>query len=65
MFSVVSGISGGSLLTALYAYSPKEFAEFDRMTTNLPRSGRQAALIRRALTPSATIRNRWHLGNYL
>jgi NTE family protein len=55
--SVISGISGGSLLAALYAYGPKDFADFDRMTTNLLRSGLQAALIRRALAPPATARN--------
>ena len=55
--SVISGISGGSLLTALYAYGPQDFGEFDRTTTDLLRGGLQAALIRRALAPAATTRN--------
>jgi NTE family protein len=55
--SVISGISGGSLLAALYAYGPRDFADFDRTTTSLLRSGLQGALIRRALTPPAAARN--------
>jgi predicted acylesterase/phospholipase RssA len=55
--SVISGISGGSLLAALYAYGPQDFAEFDHTTTSLLRSGLQGALIRRALAPSAAVRN--------
>lgn len=56
--SVISGISGGSLLAALYAYGPPgDFSEFDRVTTDLLRRGLQAALIRRALTPTAVARH--------
>jgi len=55
--SVISGISGGSLLTALYAYGPEDFGEFDRTTVDLLRGGLQAALIRRALAPAAITRN--------
>ena len=55
--SVISGISGGSLLAGLYAYGPEDFAEFDAMTVDLLRRGLQAALIRRALTPRAAARN--------
>jgi NTE family protein len=55
--SVISGISGGSLLTALYAYGPEDFGEFDQATVELLRGGLQAALIRRALAPAAVARN--------
>ncbi len=55
--SVISGISGGSLLAALYAYGPQDFTDFDRMTTGLLRTGLQAALIRRAVSPPAAARN--------
>ena len=55
--SVISGISGGSLLAALYAYGPQDFTDFDHTTTSLLRSGLQGALIRRALTPPAAARN--------
>ncbi|MFG3008653.1 patatin-like phospholipase family protein [Streptomyces calvus] len=36
---VVSGISGGSLLAALWAYGPSDFADFDARTTDLLRRG--------------------------
>jgi NTE family protein len=55
--SVISGISGGSLLAALYAYGPEDFTEFDAMTVDLLRRGLQAALIRRAFAPAAVARN--------
>lgn len=55
--SVISGISGGSILTAMYAYGPEDFAEFDRTVVALLRGGRQGALIRRAFAPSAIVRN--------
>lgn len=55
--SVISGISGGSLLAALYAYGPAEFAEFDAMTIDLLLRGLQGALIRRALAPGTAARN--------
>jgi NTE family protein len=31
--SVISGISGGSVLAALYAYGPEDFGEFDHMAS--------------------------------
>ncbi|MFD2420392.1 patatin-like phospholipase family protein [Amycolatopsis pigmentata] len=54
---VISGISGGGLLAALYAYGPADFDEFDAMTVDLLRRGLQAALIRRTFTPTAVSRN--------
>ena len=51
--SVISGISGGSLLAALYAYGPQDFTDFDHTTTTLLRGGLQGALIRRALHPAS------------
>lgn len=50
---VVSGISGGSLLTAMWAYGPERFEEFDASVTDLLRSGLQAELARRAFAPLA------------
>lgn len=50
---VVSGISGGSLLTAMWAYGPERFDEFDATVTDLLRSGLQAELVRRAFAPRA------------
>jgi NTE family protein len=54
---VVSGISGGSLLAAMWAYGPAEFAEFDALVTAFLRRGLQRDLVRAALTPSALARN--------
>ncbi len=48
---VVSGISGGSLLAAMWAYGPATFEEFDDSVTTLLRRGLQGELIRRALSP--------------
>jgi len=55
--TVVSGVSGGSLLTALWAYGPDDFNKFDRTTTELLRSGLQADLTRRVLGPSGLVRS--------
>lgn len=54
---VVSGISGGSLLAALWAYGPKDFADFDTLTTDLLRRGLQMDIARNAFTPTAVVRN--------
>jgi NTE family protein len=54
---VVSGISGGSLLAALWAYGPTEFSDFDASTCDLLRSGLRRDIARQALTPSAVLRN--------
>ncbi len=55
--SVVSGISGGSLLTAMWAYGPAEFAEFDDSVVQLLRCGLQAELARRAFAPTAMVKS--------
>jgi NTE family protein len=46
---VLSGISGGALLGALYAYGPKQFSDFDAEATELLRGGLQLAIARRLL----------------
>jgi NTE family protein len=46
---VISGVSGGALLGALYAYGPAEFNAFDATATALLRGGLQAKLAKRAL----------------
>lgn len=55
--SVVSGISGGSLLTAMWAYGPERFDEFEDTVMALLRRGLQAELARRAFTPRAFSRS--------
>ncbi|SRR6266545_30071 len=55
--TVVSGISGGSLAAALWAYGPARFDEFDAFTVDLLRRGLQLELAARAFTPAAVGRN--------
>jgi NTE family protein len=50
--TVVSGVSGGSLMAALWAYGPEQFADVDALTTDLLRSGLQRALVARVLSPA-------------
>jgi NTE family protein len=49
--AVVSGISGGSLLTAMWAYGPADFDEFDDTVTTLLRRGLERDIKRHALRP--------------
>jgi predicted acylesterase/phospholipase RssA len=58
--SVISGISGGSVLAALYAYGPTEFSEFDALVVDQLRRGLQLEIATRALRPDAAVRNLAH-----
>jgi NTE family protein len=49
--SVISGVSGGSLLAALYAYWPGEFSGFEQQTNRILDSGLQLAIARHGLRP--------------
>ncbi|TQN44073.1 NTE family protein [Blastococcus colisei] len=49
--TVVSGISGGSLLAALWAYGPSSFQEFDGQVVELLERGLQLELSTRTLSP--------------
>ena len=53
---VVSGVSGGSLLAALWAYGPEDFGDFDEAAVQVLRRGLHGAVLRRALHPSAILR---------
>ena len=55
--TVVSGISGGSLLTAMWAYGPERFADLDASVTELATSRLQLELARRAFSPRAVLKN--------
>jgi predicted acylesterase/phospholipase RssA len=55
--TVVSGISGGSVAAALWAYGAADFDEFGRSTVQLLRRGLQLELITRAFAPIAVGRN--------
>lgn len=54
---VVSGISGGSLLTAMWAYGPEDFGEFDATVSDLLCRGLQMELAMRTFTPRRTMAN--------
>jgi predicted acylesterase/phospholipase RssA len=54
---VVSGISGGSLLTAMWAYGPEDFRDFDSTVTDLLRRGLHMELAKRTFTPRRTAAN--------
>jgi NTE family protein len=54
---VISGISGGSLLTAFYAYGPADFDEFDALVVEQLRRGLQLDMAWRAVRPDALVRN--------
>jgi predicted acylesterase/phospholipase RssA len=55
--TVVSGISGGSLLAAMWAYGPESFTDFDTSVTELVTTGLQWELARRAFAPRAVLAN--------
>lgn len=58
--SVISGISGGSFLAALYAYGPAGFREFDALVVDQLRRGLQLEIVTRALHPAAIVRSLSH-----
>lgn len=47
---VISGVSGGALLAALYAYGHEDFQRFDEAATELLRGGLEFAVARQILT---------------
>lgn len=55
--TVISGVSGGSLAAALWAYGPDAFDAFDDSTVELVRRGIQLDLALRAFTPTSLARN--------
>lgn len=54
---VVSGISGGSFLTAMWAYGPADFDEFDDCTAEMLRRGLQRELMLRTFAPRRAAAN--------
>jgi len=48
---VVAGVSGGGLLSALYAYGPTSFGDFDASVVELLRRGLQLEILRRSVRP--------------
>jgi predicted acylesterase/phospholipase RssA len=58
--TVISGISGGSVLAALYAYGPADFESFDSLVVEQLRRGFQLEIIARAVRPDTAVRNFAH-----
>jgi NTE family protein len=54
---VVSGVSGGALLAAMWAYGSEDFDEFDASVVRLLRHGLHRAILRRVVRPSSIGRN--------
>jgi len=54
---VISGISGGSVLAALYAYGPDGFDDFDQLVTEQLQRGFQLEMLTRSLRPGPMVRN--------
>jgi predicted acylesterase/phospholipase RssA len=54
---VLSGVSGGALLAALYAYGPTRFEEFDTKATAILRSGLDMAIVRQFLLSHRVIQS--------
>ena len=50
---VISSVSGGSVISAMYAYSIESFSDFDDRVVNLLRRGLQRDIVREALRPNA------------
>jgi predicted acylesterase/phospholipase RssA len=63
--TVISGISGGSLIAAMYAYGPKSFGAFDAQVVDQLRRGIQFEIIMRALQPDALVTNVRHSSRLL
>lgn len=65
---VISGISGGSLLAALWAYGSSDFDEFEEAAVRLLREGLSGAILRRVLRPTTVLRNlataAWAIGSH-
>jgi NTE family protein len=54
---VISGISGGAILSALWAYGPMAFEEFDLGIRQMLRNGIQFELAQRAFSPASIYRS--------
>ena len=56
---VISSVSGGSVISAMYAYSSDSFAEFDARVVELLRRGLTGDILRAALRPSSIGKMVW------
>lgn len=53
---VISAVSGGSVIAAMYAYSQGAFEEFDRSVVALLKRGMQQDIVRKMLNPAVAAR---------
>ncbi len=53
---VISSVSGGSVIAAMYAYSSEDFADFDARVTSLLREGLVGEIAKAWLTPGSMAR---------
>ncbi|MCB9808709.1 ThiF family adenylyltransferase [Candidatus Peribacteria bacterium] len=58
--SVVSAVSGGSVIAAMYAYSQDDFGEFERRVVNLLKRGLQNSILARTVLPHHWLRRVSH-----
>lgn len=58
---VISSVSGGSVIAAMYAYSNDSFSEFDARVVTLLRRGLERDIVRAALRPSSIGKTVWSL----
>ena len=58
---VISSVSGGSVIAAMYAYSKDSFLEFDARVVELLRQGLQGDIVRAALHPNSIGKTVWSL----
>lgn len=54
--SIISSVSGGSVIGALYAYFDESFEQFDERVQALLRSGLHDAILSHVLSPSLLVR---------
>lgn len=58
---VISSVSGGSVIAAMYAYSNGSFLEFDARVVDLLRRGLQGDIVRAAFRPNSIGKTVWSL----
>ena len=58
---VISSVSGGSVISAMYAYFNDSFSEFDARAVEFLRLGLTRSIVRAALRPSSVVKTVWSL----
>ena len=58
---VISSVSGGSIISAVYAYSNDSFSKFDARVVEMLRQGLNRSIVKAALRPSSVGKTVWSL----